>query len=879
MTSCRAAGDRKGPVTTPPPERGRGDFMKYRTINIVPSVPPELQPLKELAFNLFWSWNDEVIGLFRRLDPELWESSGHNPVAMLGSIKQERLTRAARDKAFLVHMDRARRSLEACVKESEWFRATHPDEKDLLIAYFSMEFGLTDCLHIYSGGLGILAGDHLKSACELGLPLVGVGLLYQEGYFRQYLNPDGWQQESYPRNDFYNLPIVPVLKGDGSALTVEVEFPEGPCQVKVWRAQLGHIRLFLLDTNVQANTRHLQDITDRLYGGDQEMRIRQEIVLGIGGYRALLAMGLEPTICHMNEGHSAFMSVERSRTFMDTSHCTYEEARQISRTANVFTTHTAVPAGFDVFHPDLIRRYFGGYVARIGLTLDEFLSLGRDAGNSREQGFSMATCAIRHSSTRNAVSKIHGKVTQRMLGHLWPGLPEQEVPIDSITNGIHIRSWISKDMGELFDRYLGPPWREDPVDKKVWDLVDQIPDEELWRTHERRRERLVAFVRQALTNQLASRGKSEREVNDARGILDSKALTIGFARRFADYKRAALILSDPDRLKRLITDKERPVQILFAGEAHPRDDRGKQIIQQIVRFASDPELRRHVTFIEGYDINVARYLVQGVDVWLNNPRMLHEASGTSGMKVVPNGGINLSVPDGWWHEAYEKGVGWSIGKGEVYGDLAYQDRVESSELYTILEQDVIPLFYAREENGLPRGWLKLMKTSMRTLCPWFNTNRMVHEYTERFYVPSARRYRELVASNLARGLAAVHWKEHIRRNWGDVKVLHVDGGVIDHVEVGMHLTVTCSAALGALSPEDVEIQLYFGALNSNREIVSGRVAPMRCVGRNNGYHVFEGEIPCDASGLTGYAVRVMPRHPDVKAPGEFLFMSPGAEAA
>jgi starch phosphorylase len=851
--------------------------MKYRTVNIVPSLPAELQCLKELAFNLHWTWNHEAIGLFRRLDPELWESSGRNPVSMLGAIRQERLARAARDKAFLAHMDRVYRGFKRYLRESEWFTVTHPEEKDLLIAYFSMEYGLTDCLRIYSGGLGMLAGDYLKSASELGLPLVGVGLLYQEGYFLQYLNPDGWQQEMYPKNDFYNLPVVVVRKGDGSPLTVEVDLPDGLCRIQVWRLEIGNIRLFLLDTNLPENSRGNQDITDRLYGGDQDMRIRQEIVLGVGGYRALLAMGLAPTICHMNEGHSAFMAVERCRAFMNKHGCTYEEARQITRTANIFTTHTAVPAGFDVFDRELIRKYWSGLMNQIGLSPEDFMLLGRGRSDPEDEPFNMAKCAIRHSSTRNSVSKLHQKVTRRMLQGLWPGYPEEDIPIDSVTNGIHTRSWISKDMSELFDRYLGPRWTEDPVDKSVWEYVDQIPDEELWRTHERRRERLVAFVRRALAHQLASRGRTEREINEARGVLDPKALTIGFARRFADYKRAGLILSDPERLKRILTDKERPVQILFAGEAHPRDDRGKMIIQQIVRFASDAAVRRHVTFIEGYDMNVARYLVQGVDVWLNNPRILQEASGTSGMKVVPNGGINLSIPDGWWAEAFDKDVGWAIGKGETYGDPEYQDRVESGTLYNILEREVIPLFYHREEDGLPRRWLRMMKNSMRKLCPVFNTNRVVHEYTERFYLSSARHYRELVQDNLARGLAAVRWKAHVRKNWDQVRVIEVDSGGIQSIEVGMNLKVRCTAALGKLTPDDVEVQLYFGPLDSNREIVSGRVIPMRCIGMDDGRHMYEGDMPCETSGMVGYAIRVLPRHPDVRTPSELLSISPGAE--
>ncbi len=851
--------------------------MAYRTISVVPSLPDELQCIRELALNLYWSWNHDAISLFRRLDPELWESSGHNPVSMLGQIRQERLVHASRDRAFLAHMDRVYGDFQKYLRESEWFQVAHPEAGDLLFAYFSMEYGITECLRIYSGGLGVLAGDYLKSACELGLPLVGLGLLYQEGYFLQYLNPDGWQQEMYPKNDFYNLPLVMVRKDDGSPLRIEVKLPEGSCKIQVWRADIGDVRLFLLDTNLPENGPEGQAITGRLYGGDQDTRIRQEIVLGVGGYRALLAMGLEPTICHMNEGHSAFMALERCSVFMKKHGCTYEEARQITRTANIFTTHTAVPAGFDVFDKEVMRRYWAGFAKEVGLTLDDLMALGRGRSDSQDEQFNMAKCAIRHSVVRNAVSKLHQKVTRRMLKNLWPGYYEGDIPVESVTNGVHTRSWISKEMSELFDRYLGPHWSEDPVDKSVWGYVDQIPDEELWRTHERRRERLVAFVRRALVSQLASRGRTEKEISEARGVLDPKALTIGFARRFAAYKRAGLILSDPERLKGILANAERPVQLLFAGKAHPRDDQGKLLIQQIVRSAADPAVRRHIVFIEGYDITLARYLVQGVDVWLNNPLMLQEASGTSGMKVLPNGGLNLSTPDGWWGEGFEKGVGWSIGKGEAYGNPEYQDRVESGALYNILEREVIPLFYDKGEDGLPRNWISMMKNSMRTLCPVFNTNRMVHEYTERFYLPSARHYRELVGNNLARGLAAVRWKEHVRRNWDQVHVLEVESGNVESVEVGMSLKLRSRVALGNLTPGDVEVQLYYGPLDTNREIISGRVVPMNFVDGDGVGHVYEGYMPCETSGLVGYVVRVVPRHPDVRAPSELLSISPGAE--
>ncbi|MGO9230514.1 MAG: alpha-glucan family phosphorylase, partial [Bryobacteraceae bacterium] len=611
---------------------------------VVPSLPPSLEGLRTLACNLRWSWDHNTIELFRRLDTDLWESTGHNPVKLLGLIGQAKLEAAARDEAFLSHLHRTEIALASYLSgESSWFRRTCGGNDGVLVAYFSAEFGLTECLTIFAGGLGILAGDHLKAASDLGVPLVGVGLLYQQGYFRQYLNAAGWQQETYEDNDFQNLPVTLERRSDGSPLTVELTYDGNKVVAQIWRAAVGRVSLYLLDTNVAQNRPEDRDITDQLYGGGTEMRLRQEILLGIGGCRALEALGLEPTVYHMNEGHSAFLSLERVRRLMERDSLTFAEAREAACAGLVFTTHTPVPAGHDYYSPGLLDHYLGNYSSGLGLSKQEFYGLGRQNPGNDSEEFCMTVLALRMAASSNGVSQLHGVVSRKMWKTLWPGVPEDEIPIGSVTNGVHFRSWISAEMNHLYDRYLSPKWREEGADVELWKRAQTIPAEELWRTHERRRERLVGFARRTLRMQLQRRGASQADIDAADEVLNPDALTIGFARRFATYKRATLVLRDPDRLARILNDPQRPVQILFAGKAHPRDDAGKAFIQQIIKLAQGPEFRRRIVFLENYDPALARSLVQGADVWLNTPLRPEEASGTSGMKALANGGLNLSI--------------------------------------------------------------------------------------------------------------------------------------------------------------------------------------------------------------------------------------------
>lgn len=841
-----------------------------RTFTVLPHLPRRLEGLHNLAYNLWWCWNHDAVALFRRIDPELFEQLDNSPVKLLGAVDQGRMEQLQKDEGFLAHMDRVVRSFEHYLNGPTWYQETYGQSGECRIAYFSAEFGIHESVPVYSGGLGVLAGDHLKSASDLGLPLVGVGLMYREGYFRQYLNVDGWQQERYPENDFYNLPLIPEMKADGvGPLVVSVPFPGREVHARVWRIQVGRVPLYLLDTNIPQNSAEDRTITARLYGGDHDMRVRQEMILGIGGVRALRALGKAPTVCHMNEGHSAFCNLERIRLMMEQTGKDFAAAREAVAAGAVFTTHTPVPAGNDTFAAPLIEHYLGYLAPQLGLDKHEFLGLGRQNPKDHGEPYCMTVLAIRLANVTNGVSKLHGKVSRKMWKGIWTELPEVEIPITSITNGVHVPSWVSADMMQLYERYLGLHIEERPTDYGVWKRAEHIPDAELWRTHERRRERLVAFARHRLKSQLRHRGAPPAEIARADEVLDPDALTIGFARRFATYKRGTLLFRDLARLSAILNDKDRPVQIIFAGKAHPRDHGGKELIAEILHVARRPEFRRRIVFLEDYDMNMARYLVQGVDVWLNNPRRPLEASGTSGMKVSCNGGLNLSILDGWWVEGYHQDNGWAIGAGEEYVDLTYQDDVESRAIYDLLEQEIVPAFYNRTNDGLPRAWLKHMKRAIASNTAYFNTNRMVQEYMEKCYWPSNERFAQLAGEGLNKAVGLAQWRKRLAHAWPHVCVESVHANGADPMRVGAHLDVQARVSLGGLSPDDVEVQLFHGLVDSMGEIPSPGTAPMSHNGHPEGSAWnFHGTIPCRTSGQHGFAVRVLPRHPDLGNPFE-----------
>ena len=840
-----------------------------RSFAVVPALPLRLARLRDLAYNVRWSWHYESVDLFRRLDRDLWESMGHNPVLLLGAIKQERLENAAADDGFLAHYERVCLVLDEYLRaERTWFARAQVEPKNFTIAYFSAEFGLAECLRTYSGGLGMLAGDHLKSASDLGLPLVGVGLLYQEGYFRQYLNADGWQNELYPLNDFANMPVSLERNKNGDPVTVALDFPQGQVRAQIWRVQVGRVPLFLLDTNIPSNTLPERDITDRLYGGDRELRIKQEIVLGIGGIRALSALGIQPDVCHMNEGHSAFLALERIRVLMLERKLSFAEAREACAAGNLFTTHTPVPAGIDVFAPDLVDSYFGSYYPSLGLNRDEFLALGRREPRDQNEPFSMAILALHLAARANGVSQLHGVTSRRMWQGVWPNVPTNEVPIDSITNGVHVATWVaSPDLTGLYERYLGPAWVEDPAVQAVWDAVERIPSEELWRIHERRREQLVSFARQRLQEQFQRRGAADVDIAAAGEVLNPEALTIGFGRRVASYKRGLLLFRDRERLARILGDRERPVQMIIAGKAHPQDNGAKEIIRQLVHICREEPFRSHVAFLEDYDMVVARHMLHGADVWLNTPRRPEEASGTSGMKAALNGVLNISVLDGWWPEAYRPGVGWRVGQGEVYDNADYQDEVESNAVYDLLEKEVAPLFYQRGADNIPRHWMGFVKDSIRTIGPRFNTHRMVHEYFDLFYLPATQRAARLAAGGYARAKQLAAWRWRVGQVWSQLRVGRIWADVNAEVKVGSKVAVQASVYLGKLEPDDVTVELYHGPLDVHFDLTVGEPMPMSWSGEDGfGSCIFSGEIPCQTTGQYGFTLRVLPRHADLGNP-------------
>jgi len=797
----------------------------YDTFRVKPFLPKELEPLSELAYNLHWCWDHDAIDLFHRLDRDLWNDAGHNPVKMLGTVKQDRLARAIEDDGFMDQLRRAHDALKETLTCRTWFEDNHFKCDSPKIAYFSMEFGINECLPIYSGGLGILAGDHLKSASELGLPLVGVGLLYQQGYFQQYLNADGWQQETYKENDFHNLPIKLETDQDENPVLVEVPFPGRTVVAQVWRAQVGRIPLYLLDTNITLNQPSDREITGQLYGGDEENRIKQELVLGVGGMISLRTLGLHINVCHMNEGHAAFMALERMRHRKQKNGLSTREALEVVKSGTCFTTHTPVPAGIDVFSPSLIERYLTPILDQSGISLDEFMALGRANPDDHSEPFNMALLALRTTSSANGVSRLHGVVSRKMFRSIWPETPLEEIPIGHVTNGIHTRSWTSSEMTALLRRYLGPDWLKKPADQSIWKRVDRIPDVELWRAHERRRERLITFARRRLVMQSQRRGANTRDVGAASEVLNPEALTIGFARRFATYKRATLLLRDPARLKKLLTNKKQPIQFIFAGKAHPRDKEGKALIKDLIHYIRDENIRDHFVFLENYDINVARYLVEGVDVWMNNPCRPMEASGTSGMKVIPNGGLNLSVLDGWWCEGYAHDTGWAIGDGEDYVDRELQDDVESKALYDVLENDLIPTFYDRQEHKPPLRWISMMKSSMRKLGPAFSTNRMVQEYTGNFYMKAHENWQKLSNQDFTLAKQLVQWKERIESGWDQVEILDAKMAE-EKVVVGCAMKVQARIRLGLLNPEDVRLEIYSGPQDKDRNVLKASTEEM-----------------------------------------------------
>ncbi|MFH1116205.1 MAG: alpha-glucan family phosphorylase [Pseudomonadota bacterium] len=837
--------------------------MTVRRYVVIPPMEGGLEELREIAGNLWYSWNMEAVELFDHLDEQVWQDTNHNPLQTLVRLSRQRLDEIRSDEGYQEHAARVRHKFASYVKRTRPydFGLEHP--VDFTTAYFSLEFGLTESLPIYSGGLGLLAGDHLKSASDLSLPLVGIGLMYQEGYFRQRLSREGWQQEYYPRTEFDTLPVERQTDPEGATLLVEVDLAGERLLFRILKVNVGRVALYLLDADIPENPPHLRATTARLYGGDEEMRIRQEILLGMGGCRALNAMGIRPSVYHLNEGHAAFALLERVRHYVEDEKLSLEEARQMAASESVLTIHTPVPAGNDVFERGLMEKYFGRFISKMGVDFETFLSLGRKHPEDRLEGFCMTVLGLRLSCGTNGVSRLHGKVARDMWHEVWRTADNEDVPIGSITNGVHIPSYISRDLNRLYDRYLEPGWTEDPDSSKIWQRAAKIPDTELWRNHERCRGRLVYFARRRLVNQLEARGASNREIDAAKEVLDPEALTICFGRRFATYKRANLLFRDPETLARIVSSSERPLQLIFAGKAHPRDNNGKEIIRQILQSIRQEPFRNRIVFIEDYDINVARYMVQGADVWLNTPRRPLEACGTSGMKAAGNGALNLSVLDGWWDEAYEGDNGWAIGWREEYDNPEHQDEIESRALYDILEESVKPLFYDRGVDEMPRNWIRMMKRSIQTICPQFNSLRMVSDYVQSAYVPSAHNSSDLRRDDYAGLRRMVRWQKSIREDWDKISVRAVMVRNEEQAVKGRDIEVVVAMDTAGHAPGEFSVELLHGPLDLKDDFKVRYVTPLKPSLRPpdaDGDVEFSGRIPLAHSGLYGYGVRVTPYH-------------------
>jgi len=817
--------------------------------------------------NLRWSWDDRTQDLFRWVDPDAWHATGHDPIRLLGMVDHRRLDALAADRAFLSFMAEVHDDLRRDLEADRWFQGRQAGLRS--VAYFSPEFGIAEALPQYSGGLGVLAGDHLKAASGLGVPLVGVGLFYHQGYFRQELNPDGWQKERYVDLDPHVMALSPV-----EGLRVQADLAGKPLLARVWTAQVGRIPLYMLDTDVEENDDDGRSVTDRLYGGDSEHRLRQEILLGVGGVRALELLGHECQVFHSNEGHAGFLGLERVRRAIVDDGLSFDEAIETVRAGTVFTTHTPVPAGMDRFPRGLMEQYFKGWAHECGVDFDRLMALGHEPGESPHAPFNMAVMGLRLAASSNAVSKLHGVVSRQIFAPVWPGVPVEELPIRSVTNGVHARTWVSPEMRDLFDRHVLPEWPEAGPDR--WARIDDAGDDELWRARAQARERLVAFVRRRLRESALARGLSEPEAAWCDEAFDPGALTIGFARRFAPYKRATLLLSQPDRLKALLLDAERPMQLLFAGKAHPADDLGKDLIREVVQFSRQTDVRHRVAFLEDYDMALARTLLQGCDVWLNTPRRPLEACGTSGEKAALNGALNCSIRDGWWDEYFDGENGWAIASTEGWDDLGRRDHAEAASLFDILERQVVPLFYERAPGRPPQRWLQRVRRSLRTLGPEVSASRMVRDYVADLYEPAAVAADELSAERHRRAKDLAAWKRRVVDGWSDVSV----GEIVSDsqaADLGSNRRVSADVVLGALSPADVDVQLVHGAVGPTDELTDTSIVTMDMradatadegpppgAGRSTAaVHRYEGSFTCERAGNYGFTVRVVPAHPDL----------------
>ena len=832
----------------------------FNKVTVMPQLPKKINELDKISNNLWWSWNTEFLKLFKKIDIDLWESCGKNPVKFLKQIDQEKLEFIAKDSSFIEEYNSNVANFENYMKsKNTWFSRNYPDNKENLIAYFSAEYGLDQILPIYSGGLGMLSGDHLKSASDLGIPLVAIGLLYKNGYFNQKINAQGWQTNEYKNIELENLPIIPVKNENGENLIITIKDGEENVYIKVWKILVGRVTLYLLDTDIPENTEENRNTTLTLYGGDQEMRIKQEMVLGIGGVTLLKEIGLDPTVYHMNEGHSSFLVLELIKNIMNEKKVSFQIAKDIVTARTVFTTHTPVPAGNDIFPIELVEKHFKDMWKTLGITKQEFFELGMKPKEENKTSFNMGILALKIAGKKNGVSKLHGAVSRELFGEVWPEIASNESPITYVTNGVHTCTWLAPKLKELYNKYLTPYWQDRIQENETWERIKDIPDAELWKEHQNRKEQLFRLVKENVTTRLKNNGMHYDKINEITSKLNPNALTIGFARRFATYKRATLIFKDLERMTQILNDTSKPVQLIFAGKAHPKDVEGQELIKRIHEISLMPQFKGKIFLLENYNMENSKLLISGVDVWLNNPRRPMEASGTSGEKAAVNGVINFSILDGWWAEGYNQKNGWAIGTNKEYDSYEEQDTFDSQSIYNILENKIIPMYY-NKENGISKEWISFMKNSIISNGGRYSTSRMLVDYTRDLYIPLCDITNKYY-NNLELVTEYNQMKSDMYKNWDDIQITQSNN--LDNISTnaGGQIEVYCTVKLPNISEENIETQTYYGKILDNGTIENINVTTMELIEKDekNKTYKYKAKIDFKTGGNYGYTFRVMPK--------------------
>ncbi|MBR3888866.1 MAG: alpha-glucan family phosphorylase [Clostridia bacterium] len=830
----------------------------FGKITVKPQLPERISELSTIANNLWWSWNTYALQLYDYIDSNLFTKVGKNPIRFLSQINQKRLLEVANDQEFLKEYDMIADNFKNYMEsKSTYFNEHFPNNKNDIIAYFSAEYGLDETLPIYAGGLGILSGDHCKSASDLGIPFVPIGLLYKQGYFNQFINKDGSELFDYTQSVMEDLPISPVLDENGNELVISVNFPGRVVYLKVWNIHVGRVNLYLLDTDIDLNSALDRQLTLKLYGGNQEMRIAQEVILDVGGMKLLETLNIHPTIYHMNEGHSSFVAIEVIKKFMHEKNVSFEVAKKLTSNCTVFTTHTPVPAGNDIFPMDLVDRYFSEYYEELGISKNDFLNLGTKHENAFNEGFNMAVLALKIAGARNGVSKLHGEVSKELFSELWPETASNEIPIDYVTNGIHTGTWLAPTLKDLYNAYMKPFWQEKIYDREIWNEIDNIPDQELWNAHMIQKNKLATMLRKNIKNQKIRHGASIEEVNDVEKYFDPNVLTIGFARRFATYKRADLIFRDLERITKILNDPSKPVQLVFAGKPHPADVQGQDLVKRIYEISEMPQFKGKVFILENYNMAVARHLVSGVDVWLNNPRRPLEASGTSGEKAGVNGVINFSILDGWWYEGYDGENGWAIGDDTEYTNYELQDAADSQSIYNILENEIIPLYYSKDSK---EKWIKKMKSSIKSVGGIYNTARMLVDYLNKLYIPQINRIND-VSNKIESIQNYLNWESDIKSKWSMVKVIPTSPLNELFVKAGNNIEMKCGVSLNGINPESVTVEVYCGKIDEKGKMINSLYSEMQLAkDLGNSNYEYTTNLSIDDGGSYGYTFRVLPKN-------------------